>query len=154
AARPPGRRDAPAGRRVESARLQGGGDRRTIGPGPADCSSQDPPHPKSLAGGGPPMNGDQPPGTGSAPLSLQKRVNKVCDRFEKAWKDGQRPRIEEYLAEVPDPDRVPLFRELLALEIELRCNGSETPTPEEYHQRFGEHIELIQAVFADSPCDA
>src|SRR5262249_55234836 len=113
AARPPGRRDVAAGRRTQGARLQGGGDRGTTGPGPADRSSQDPPHPESLAGGGPPMNGDQPPGTGSAPLSLQKRVDEVCDRFEEAWKGGQRPHIEDYLAEVPETDRVPLLRELL-----------------------------------------
>jgi hypothetical protein len=86
------------------------------------------------------MNGDQPPGTGSLPLSLEMRVDEACDRFEKAWKDGQGPRIEEYLAAVPEPDRVPLFRELLALEIELRCNAGETPTREEYRQRFPEFI--------------
>jgi hypothetical protein len=81
-------------------------------------------------------------------------VDAACDRFEKAWQDGQRPCIEEYLAAVPEPDRVPLFRELLALEIELRCNGGERPTPEEYHHRFREHSELIRAAFADSPGDA
>jgi serine/threonine protein kinase len=76
-----------------------------------------------------------------------RHVDEVCDRFEDAWKDGQRPRIEEYLAEVPDPDRVLLFRELLALEIELRCNGSERPTLKEYARRFPEHDELIRAAF-------
>jgi serine/threonine protein kinase len=88
------------------------------------------------------------------PLPLEKRVDEVCDHFEKAWKDRQGPRIEDYLAGVPEPGRVPLFRELLALEIELRCNGSERPTPEEYHRRFPEHIELIDVAFANSPGDA
>jgi serine/threonine protein kinase len=88
------------------------------------------------------------------PLPLEKRVDEACDRFEKAWKDRQGPRIEDYLAGVPEPDRVPLFQELLALEIELRCNGSERPAPEEYHRRFPEHIELIDAAFANSPRDA
>jgi serine/threonine protein kinase len=100
------------------------------------------------------MNGDQPPGNGSEPLSLQRRVDAACDRFENAWKDGPRPGIEEYLAEVPEPDRIPLFRELLAVEIELRCNGGERPTPEEYQHRFREHSELIRAAFANSPGDA
>src|SRR5262249_49294872 len=71
-----------------------------------------------------------------------------------AWQDGPRPGIEAYLAAVPEPDRVPLFRELLAVEIELRCGGGERPTPEEYHHRFREHSELIRAAFADSPGDA
>jgi serine/threonine protein kinase/formylglycine-generating enzyme required for sulfatase activity len=100
------------------------------------------------------MNEDQPPGTRSLPLSQELRVNVACDRFEKAWKDGQRPRMEEYLAEVPEPERVPLFGELLALEIELRSNDGDKPTPEEYHWRFGEHIELINAVFANLPSGA
>jgi eukaryotic-like serine/threonine-protein kinase len=93
------------------------------------------------------MSADQPPGTGSLPLSRDKRRDKACDRFEKAWNDGRGPRIEDYLAEVPEPDRVPLFGELLALEIELRCNRGERPTPEEYAPRFLEHDDLIRAVF-------
>src|SRR5262249_40289853 len=125
----------------------GGGDRGTTGPGSADRSSQDRPHPDSLAGGGPPMNGDQPPGMGSLPLSLKRRVDEACDRFEKAWKDGQRPPIEDHLAEVPESDRVPLFWRLLEVEIELRCKRGERPTPEEYHRRFPEHIKQINAVF-------
>jgi anti-anti-sigma factor len=94
------------------------------------------------------MTGDQPPSCESTPLSQQMRVDAACDRFEKAWKGGQGPRIEEYLAEVPEPDRVPLFRELLALEIELRCGEAENSTPEEYKQRFPGHDGLIEAVFA------
>jgi anti-anti-sigma factor len=100
------------------------------------------------------MNGDLPPGSESAPLSLAKRVDESCDRFEKVWKGGRGPRIEDYLADVPEPDRVPLLRELLALEIELRRDGGERPTPEEYTPRFPAHAELIHAAFANSPRDA
>jgi serine/threonine protein kinase len=100
------------------------------------------------------MKGDQPPATGSLSLSLDQRVDEACERFERAWKGRQRPRIEDYLAEAPEPDRVPLFGELLALETELRRNGGERPAPEEYHRRFPEHIEQIDAVFANAPCDA
>jgi serine/threonine protein kinase len=90
----------------------------------------------------------------SVPISLGKRVDQACDRFEKAWKAGQGPRIEAYVAEVPEPGHTPLLRELLALELELRRNAGERPTPEEYHGRFPEHIELIDAFFANSPGDA
>src|SRR5262245_21707173 len=97
--------------------------------------------------------GSVSPGSGSLPLSLEKRVDEACDRFEKAWKEGKGPRIEDYLAEAPEPERVPLLRELLALEIELRCDGGDRPMPEEYHRRFGEHIELIHAVFVNLAYD-
>src|SRR6266849_193910 len=85
------------------------------------------------------------------PLSLDKRVNQACDRFEAAWKEGQRPRIEEYLADVPEPDRAEFLREILRLKIELRSKGGDKPTSEEYEQRFPEHVELIRSVFAEPP---
>jgi anti-anti-sigma factor len=88
------------------------------------------------------MNGE------SGPVSLEKRVDEACDRFEAAWRAGQRPRIEDYLAEAPGPARGLLMRELLALEIELRSGEPEGPAPEEYRRRFPGHDELIEAVFA------
>jgi serine/threonine protein kinase len=86
--------------------------------------------------------------TESLPLSLEKRIDEACDRFEKAWRAGQRPRIEEYLAGATGPDFPALLRELLALKIELRTEGGNRPTPEEYAARFPGHVEVIQAVFA------
>ena len=78
----------------------------------------------------------------SVPLSLERRVDEACDRFEGAWRDGKRPRIEDYLAEAPEPARGMLLRELLGLEIELRSGDREGPTPEEYQRRFPGHAEL------------
>src|SRR5262245_61536445 len=91
--------------------------------------------------GGPAMSPD------SLPLSRKQRVDEACDRFEKAWRAGQRPHIEEYLAEAAGPEYPALLRELLALEIELRCEGGNQPTPEEYASRFPDHVEVIEAVF-------
>jgi hypothetical protein len=39
----------------------------------------------------------------------------VCDRFELAWQASQRPRIEDYLDDTPEPERSILLRELVAL---------------------------------------
>ena len=33
--------------------------------------------------------------------SAAQRADDVCDRFEHAWKTGQRPRIEDYVVEAP-----------------------------------------------------
>jgi serine/threonine-protein kinase len=93
------------------------------------------------------MSGDQPPGAAGSPLALKLRVNAVCDRFEKAWKDAPRP-IEDYLAAVSEPERAVHFQELLKVEIELRGNHGETPTPEEYHRRFKQYSHLIDGCFA------
>jgi eukaryotic-like serine/threonine-protein kinase len=86
----------------------------------------------------------------SLSVSLAKRVDEACDRFETAWNSGPRPRIEDYLAGAPEPERPAFLRALLALEIELRCNGGERPAPGDYEQRFPDHGELIRAVFAEA----
>src|SRR6516225_6467138 len=98
------------------------------------------------------MSEDASPSDGS--FSQRRRVDEACDRFEAAWKAGQLPRIEDYLADVAEADRALLFQELLGLEVDFRREGGERPTAEEYHARFGEYIELIHAVFANPPREA
>jgi WD40 repeat protein/serine/threonine protein kinase len=47
-------------------------------------------------------------------------LERVCDRFEDAWRAGQRPRFEDYLGDMPEPGRSALLRELLLLELAYR----------------------------------
>jgi WD40 repeat protein len=77
-----------------------------------------------------------------------EQVDQLCDRFEDAWKAGQGPRIEDYLDDVPEPERSKLFEELLQLELAYRGRNQETFTAEEYRQRFPGQAEVIKAVFA------
>ena len=60
------------------------------------------------------------PGNPTVAPSRAAWIDAVCDRYEAAFKAGRAPRIEDDLAEAPGPDRPPLFRELLVLELELR----------------------------------
>src|SRR5262249_52659363 len=53
-----------------------------------------------------------------------------------------------FLCEVADPERLPLFEQLLALEIDLRHAAGERFTGEEYQLRFPEYRERGQSVFA------
>ena len=39
-------------------------------------------------------------------------IDKVCDRFEAAWKAGNQPRVEDYLDGVSQSDRAVLKRAL------------------------------------------
>ena len=66
-------------------------------------------------------------------------INEAAERFERAWKKGTRPRIEDYLKEVEEQQRPRLLDELLKVEIELRRKVGEQPTLEEYHDRFPAH---------------
>jgi serine/threonine protein kinase/tetratricopeptide (TPR) repeat protein len=75
------------------------------------------------------------------------RIDMRCDRFESHWRGGQRPAIEDYLAEAPEPARPALLRELLALDLELRRECGERPSPGDYGDRFPEHGDLIDDVF-------
>jgi serine/threonine protein kinase len=93
----------------------------------------------------------------SLPLSLQKRVDEACDRFEAAWRGEpggaapggaqRRPLIEDYLAHASQPERLEQLRQLLGLEIEFRLESGEKPTVDEYLARFPGHSEAIRAIF-------
>ena len=78
-------------------------------------------------------------------------INAVATRFEAAWKAGLRPQIEGFLADVAEPQRVPLLTELLLVERELRIAAGELPTADEYCRRFPEHHTAVAAAFDRDP---
>ncbi len=63
-------------------------------------------------------------------------VDRACDRFEMAWRSGERPQIEDYLVGLEGPVCTALLCELLAIEMELRRVRGERPAPQEYRERF------------------
>ncbi len=78
-------------------------------------------------------------------------INAAADRFERAWKQEARPRIEDYLAEVDEERRPRLLEELLRVEYELRRRDGEKPVVAEYAARFPHHIALVEAVLGPGP---
>jgi serine/threonine protein kinase len=82
------------------------------------------------------MNEASPSHADALPLLLARRINAVCNQFERAWNAGQRPGIEEYLGDTLEPARSALLRELIALEIACRRRVGETPRVEDYQARF------------------
>src|SRR5262249_39819735 len=70
------------------------------------------------------------------PPGLAERVDRVCDRFEAAWKAGHRPRVEDYLIDTPEPERAALLRELVPLEMAYRLQQGDDPQTAEYRDRF------------------
>ena len=97
------------------------------------------------------MSGTDPGDDPSLPLSQFERVVATCDRFEAAWRAGQRPRVEDYLGEVPETERPELLCELLLQELELRRARGERPTADEYRARFPSDGALIDDVFREAP---
>ena len=97
------------------------------------------------------MSGTGPADDDRGSLAELEHVVERCDRYEAAWREGRRPRIEDYLAEALEPERAALLlRELLALELELRSNGGERPEPQEYRERFPGHVELINRILNEA----
>jgi eukaryotic-like serine/threonine-protein kinase len=85
------------------------------------------------------------------PMSDWTWLNTAADGFERAWKQGAHPRIEDYLAEV-DESRWPLLlEELLRVERELLQRAGNEPDLEEYRRRFPESVAVIDAVFGLEP---
>jgi serine/threonine protein kinase len=85
------------------------------------------------------------------PASLLRRVNELCELFEKASIDADRagrpPRLEEYLEGVAEPGRGMLLRELWELEVHYRKDSINAARLEEVARQFPEHREMLVAVF-------
>jgi serine/threonine protein kinase/WD40 repeat protein len=87
-------------------------------------------------------------GQSALPFVALQRIDDLCSRFEDAWKAGQRPVVEEYLAEATGKERPELLLELLLLECEYRRRQGEQPGPDEYLIRFPDLPDTVRAVFA------
>ncbi len=89
---------------------------------------------------------------GEIPAADWTWINAAAERFEQGWKQGRRPRIEDFLAGVAAEQRAALLDELLRVELELRRRAGEPPTAQEYHVRFPDLAAVVDAVFgAGSP---
>ncbi len=87
-------------------------------------------------------------------LSLSRRVNAACERFEADWRAGLRPEVEPHLEAVAEGERSAFFRELLSLELELRRTRGERPTTDDYRGRFPGQSGAIDAAFGPEPREA
>jgi hypothetical protein len=72
----------------------------------------------------------------------------ACDRFEAALRAGEVAEMASLLALAPRPLRSRLLRELLALELGNRLDRGERPDVVDYHGRFPEHRDVVDAIFA------
>jgi serine/threonine protein kinase len=69
-------------------------------------------------------------------MALLRGVDDVCLQFEDRCKAGERPAVEELLADFPAEGRADLLGELLLLEWDYRGKAGESFTLEEYARRF------------------
>lgn len=85
----------------------------------------------------------------SSPSLLSTRRNDaICERFEAAWRSGQRPAIEAVLVDAEPGERSQLLGELVALEFELRLTEGQPAQVEDYLSRFPGDKDTVLAALA------
>lgn len=92
---------------------------------------------------------DDPARPGVDPLAWARALHRICEDFEAAWRAGNRPALENCLGKLGPEADAELLGELLPLELELRCEAGESPTPEEYAARFPAFAEVVDRTFHD-----
>ena len=75
-------------------------------------------------------------------LGARRAIDDVCDAFEARLRDGEEPRIEDALANSPEPCRPHLFRELLKMDLEYRQKRAD----EDHRRRFPEYLAAMDAL--------
>ncbi len=79
--------------------------------------------------------------------SIGAVVDRICDDFENAWRQGRHPEIERYLEKVPLQERGKLLRELVCIELEYRRKSGESCERGEYTARFPELARFVDEAF-------
>src|SRR5262245_41826643 len=93
---------------------------------------------------------DRSPRKSSPPANAGElqSLDRLCDAFEAAWRAGDPPCIEDFLAGCPEHSREPLLAELLPLELEYRRERGEAPDQAAYRTRFPDFVRVVTAAFA------
>ncbi len=84
------------------------------------------------------------------PIEALERIDDLCAEFEHRWQTDEPPTIESLLArDVSDGERDVLLAELVVLEIDYRRRRGETPTKQEYLDRFPENSKAINDALSE-----
>jgi serine/threonine protein kinase len=81
------------------------------------------------------------------PLHVLEQIDRICERFEAAWRASERPAIEDYLGHISVPERPALLRELIAVDLDRRRRVGERPQPGDYLGQFPDASDTIEDAF-------
>lgn len=89
------------------------------------------------------------------PIAALERIDDLCADFERKWQSEDPPTIESVLSEDISPiERDVLLAELIVLDIDYRRRRGDTPTKQEYLDRFPEGSEAVNDAFTVSQARA
>ena len=85
------------------------------------------------------------------PSDVVAHINEIHDRYAQAWQTSPRPRIEDYLRTVHEPEYAALLFLLIQTDVQQRRACGETPCADEYERRFPNATDMMESVLSDSP---
>ncbi len=95
------------------------------------------------------MTGDNIKSANGSRESDATVIDRICDRFETAWRRGNPPDIEAYLGTIPEPLRSKLFSELLISDLECRFRTGESIDVAVYAASFPDRSAQINAIVSE-----
>src|SRR5438477_9781550 len=78
----------------------------------------------------------------------QQRVQQICQRFDRAWKAGEAPRLDDFLRQTSEEERKELFGELLRIELARLAESGRPLHAEEYQARFPQYADCVASAVA------
>ncbi len=69
-------------------------------------------------------------------MSMNKRIEEICDRFESAWNSGEEPNIVTFAGEFEGQHRTQLIQALIPVDVKCRLQAQLQVGPADY-ERFG-----------------
>lgn len=85
------------------------------------------------------------------PIAALERIDDLCAEFERKWQVNEPQTIESLLSDDFTPiEREVLLAELIALEVDYRRRLGQTPTQQEYLDRFPESSQAIHDALNES----
>lgn len=80
-----------------------------------------------------------------------RQLDEICDQFERDWRAGLSPRIEDRLGDLGDRLSELLLEELIAQEIDLRRATGDTVSLQTFFERFPDQPEAVARGLALAP---
>jgi serine/threonine protein kinase/formylglycine-generating enzyme required for sulfatase activity len=81
------------------------------------------------------------------PLPLSPTLEEACRRFDEALRRGELPSLENILDQADASQRRALARALLVKEMDFRAGSGESPSLDEYRERFPAEVRLVKYLF-------
>ena len=86
--------------------------------------------------------------------NVLEQISDLSRKFRKKLAKGDAPRIEQLLSSIYEEARENLFSALLEIEVNFRRSKGESPTSDDYVQRFPQYARQVRRAFFEPSVDA